>query len=379
MNAFLALALTFVSGSCGGGTSSSPPGCVGCPVANAAVLYLEEPGQIQAFPVNHSTGTLGTPTTVATTGKGGMIATPDSKFMYVTDPQNNQIDAFAIDPAKGALTPLPGSPFPLNSSTQSASGIGIDPTGKFLYVSDLFGSDILGFSINQSTGTLTKIAGSPFSSGFFPARILVSSANFAEVVDIGTGVGGISSFTVNPANGALSPGVSGPLTYLDPQGAEDMVMHASGRYLYISQGMTSTTSSVAGFTLDQTTGFPTQFSSVAFPTGLSPRNMAADPNTKFLYTANTGAGTISGFAIDAATGNLAPVPGTPFSAAISPPAGGLISFQLVIEPSGQFLYATNPQQENISIFRIGASGALTKAGSTSLTAQPGGMLTIRLP
>jgi 6-phosphogluconolactonase (cycloisomerase 2 family) len=335
---------------------------VGCPVANAAVLYLEEPGQIQAFQINHSTGTLGTPATVATTGTGGMIATPDTKFMYVTDPQNDQVDAFAIDPTTGALTPLPGSPFPLNSSTQSASGIGIDPTGKFLYVSDLFGSDILGFSINQSTGTLTGIAGSPFSSGFFPARILVSPANFAEVVDIGTGVGGISSFTVNPANGALSPGVSGPLTYLDPEGAEDMVMHASGRYLYISQGMTSATSSVAGFTLDQTTGFPTPFSSVAFPTGLSPRNMAADPNTKFLYTANTGAGTISGFAIDAATGNLAPVPGTPFSATISPPTGGLISFQLVIDPAGQFLYATNPQQENISIFALVRRVPLLKWG-----------------
>jgi 6-phosphogluconolactonase len=316
---------------------------------------------------------------MSVSGPGGMISTPDSKFMYVTDPKNNQVDAFTIDSSTGNLTALAGSPFPLNSSTQTALFADIDPAGKFLYVSDLNASDVLAFSIDGTTGSLTKVTGSPFNSGFYPAKVIVSPSNFAEVLDIGPGLGGISSYVMNPANGVLTPGVSGPLTYVSSAGAEDMVMHSNGKYLFMSQGMTSSDSGVAAFTLDQTTGFPTPFSGTAFQTGLAPRSMVSDSSTKFLYTSNTGDGTISAFSIDSATGVLSTVPGSPFSANIAPPSGGLILFQLAIDPSGHFLYATNPQKQSILIFGISSTGALTQLGNTPLAAQPGGLLTVALP
>jgi len=346
---------------------------------NAEVLYVGQPGRIQVFPINPSTGALGSSSTMSVSGPGGMISTPDSKFMYVTDPKNNQVDAFTIDSSTGNLTALAGSPFPLNSSTQTALFADIDPAGKFLYVSDLNASDVLAFSIDGTTGSLTAVTGSPFNSGFYPAKVIVSPSNFAEVLDIGPGLGGISSYVMNPANGVLTPGVSGPLTYVSSAGAEDMVMHSNGKYLFMSQGMTSSDSGVAAFTLDQTTGFPTPFSGTAFQTGLAPRSMVSDSSTKFLYTSNTGDGTISAFSIDSATGVLSTVPGSPFSANIAPPSGGLILFQLAIDPSGHFLYATNPQKQSILIFGISSTGALTQLGNTPLAAQPGGLLTVALP
>ncbi len=378
LKAGIALAVLMISVGCGGG-SPSLGGCAGCPSANLAVLYLGKPGQIQVFPINATTGALGAPSTISVPGAGGFIATPDSKFMYLSDPKSNQVDAFTIDATTGILTPVAGSPFALNSNTQTAAGVGMDPAGKFLYVTDLYGSDILAFSINGATGSLTPVPSSPFNSGFYPAKVLVSSSNFAEVVDIGLGIGGISSYALNPATGTLTPGVSGPMTYLTSAGAEDIVMHNSGKYLYMSQGTTSSDSGVAAFTLDQTTGFPTPFTGMAFPTGLTPGSMVTDPSTKFLYTANTGDGTISGFSIDSATGTLTPVPGAPFSATITPAPGWLIQFQLAIDPSARFLYATNPQKQSISVFGISSDGSLRPLGNTPLTAQPGEMLTIKLP
>jgi 6-phosphogluconolactonase (cycloisomerase 2 family) len=362
---------------CGG--SSSTVGCSACPPVNTEVLYVGEPGQIQVFPINPNTGALASPATISVSGPGGMVSTPDSKFMYVTDPKNNQLDAFTIDSSTGNLTPLSGSPFPLNSATQTALFASIDPAGKFLYVSDLYASDVLAFSIDGTTGSITLVTGSPFNSGFYPAKVIVSPSNFAEVLDIGPGLGGISSFAMNPANGVLHPGVSGPLTYVSSAGAADMVMHSSGMYLFISQGMTSTDSGVAAFTLDQTSGFPTPFPGPAFPTGLAPRSMVSDSKTKFLYTANTGDGTISAFTINSATGVLSKVPGSPFSANITPPPGGLILFQLAIDPSGNFLYVTNPQKQSILIFGISSTGTLTALGNTHLAAQPGTLLTLALP
>ena len=377
----IGLSALMILSACGGGYP--PPGrCANCPVANKEVLYLSalgvpgSSGQAQAFPINPTSGALGAPFNVSPSAAGGMIPTPDSGFAYTADSQNNQVDGFAVDPATGALTPIAGSPFPISGPINLATAAGMDPSGKFLYVSDFNGSDIIGFSIDKTTGALVQFPGSPFNSGFSPDNVLVSTSNLVEVFDV---AGGISSYTMNPATGALTPGVSGPLTYFTANWVGDIVMHSNGKYLYMTQGMTSADSGVAAFTLDQTTGFPTLFAGGLFPTGPAPRNAVTDPSTKFLYTANTGDGTISGFSIDSSTGMLTPVPGSPFSATKAPAPGFLVIMQLAVDPSGKFLYATNTPDMSISIFSISATGALSLVGNTPVSAEPGVMRILILP
>jgi 6-phosphogluconolactonase len=380
------LALSLVLASCGGGIPSSHSRA---PQSAPEVLYLfTAPNKVQIFPIDTTTGALGSPTSITVPVGGGAVATPDLRFLYISDSKNHQIDGFNINPETGVLTPISESPFPSGSNTQAADFPNVDPAGKFLYVSDFFGSDIVAFNIDSSTGSLSPISGSPFNSGFYPAKVVISpSDSFAEVVDAGIGFGGISSYALNSTNGVLTPGVSGPLTFVSSAGAEDIVMHSNGKFLYISQGFTTADSGVAAFTIDQTTGFPTPMVNAPFTTGLSPARMATDPATKFLYTANTGDGTISGFSIDSTTGTLTKIPGSPLSFGINPPPpGGLLPFDLAVDPSAQFLYATNPQTSSISAFRIAAStGALTAVGNTSVSNTSvsgrvfGGILALKLP
>jgi len=310
-----------------------------------------------------------------------MIATPDSHFLYASDFQSDQVDAFSIDGHTEALTAVLGSPYRFGNLTRSAGGLGMDAAGRFLYATDIQAFQVPGFTINGSNGSLTAVPGSPFTTGFYPGRTVVSpSTKFVEVVDLGLGLGGISSFTINTSNGFLTPGPSGPLTFVSSAGAADMVMHSSGKFLCISQGFTAIDSGVAAFTLDQTTGFPTQIGGT-FLAGLAPRRMVADPATKFLYTANTGDGTVSAFSIDSMTGALTPVMGSPFPTGISaPPAGALILFDLAIDPLGQFLYVSNPQTNSIAWFRISATtGTLSPLGATPLTGSgPGAMVAVKL-
>src|SRR5947208_11515291 len=96
LKAAVSVGVLMISGGCGGG-SPSPGGCTGCPSANVAVLYLGKPGQIQVFPINATTGALGAPSTTSVSGAGGFIATTDSKLMSLSDPKNNQVDAFTLD------------------------------------------------------------------------------------------------------------------------------------------------------------------------------------------------------------------------------------------------------------------------------------------
>ena len=363
------LALLLILGGCGG---SSVGPCPDCPqkVTQAEVLYVGTAGQIQIFPINSDTGALGSPTTVSglnTAGSG--TATPSGKFLYVSDSKNNQIDGYNINSSSGALTPMAGSPFPLGAVPNSASGLGIDPGGKFLYATDFFGFNVLAFSISSSDGSLARIPGSPFGSGFYPAVAVVNpAAQFLNVADIGVGsLGGISSYTID-ANGALTAGASGALVLLLNTGVADIAMHSSGKFLYASTGILPSDSGVMLITVDQNSGALTQVGSTPFPTGLAPQKITMHPQGMFLYTANIGDGTISGFKIDNASGGLTPVSGSPFRIFAAPPPGGLVFFDVAIDPSGDFLYADDPLTGNILGFRIDSvSGSLIPIGQTPRT------------
>lgn len=76
------------------------------------------------------------------------------------------------------------------------------------------------------------------------------------------------------------------------------------------------------------------------------------PGNAFVYTANAGGNSISGFANDG-TGALTPIAGSPFPSAGQP-------FGLAATPNHQFLYATSFQNNQVNEFLISAaSGVIT--------------------
>ena len=81
--------------------------------------------------------------------------------------------------------------------------------------------------------------------------------------------------------------------------------------------------------------------------------------SSFAYTANASANTISAFAIDWHTGQLAPVAGSPFR------TGGANPTVVAHDPQARFLFVANTDSNNISVYKVNQSnGALsTVAGS----------------
>src|ERR1051326_6152097 len=83
------------------------------------------------------------------------------------------------------------------------------------------------------------------------------------------------------------------------------------------------------------------------------------PGNAFVYTANAGGNTISGFANDG-TGALTPVPGSPFTSAGQP-------FGIAATPNHQFLYVTAFQTNQVNEFVINAaSGVITPLTCTTV-------------
>jgi 6-phosphogluconolactonase len=120
-------------------------------------------------------------------------------------------------------------------------------------------------------------------------------------------------------------------------------------------------STVTAFHMIGTDDFvPTAFQRIsALPKGFSGRNDAAEivmhPSGKFLYTSNRGNDTIAVFNVQRRDGRL--------SLAANIPTGGKEPRHFAIDPSGRYLLAENQFSNNIVVFRIDVmTGGLTPTG-----------------
>jgi 6-phosphogluconolactonase len=83
------------------------------------------------------------------------------------------------------------------------------------------------------------------------------------------------------------------------------------------------------------------------------QSLAVDPSNRFLYGSGGFEAGVGGFSINAATGLLTPVPGSPFDA-------GTTTDQLIIVPTGRFVYVEDFFAQALLGFKISpATGTLT--------------------
>jgi YVTN family beta-propeller protein len=142
---------------------------------------------------------------------------------------------------------------------------------------------------------------------------------------------------------------------------------------------------VSAFTIDATTGALTSIGAAA-AAGSSPRSVTVDPSGKFAYVANIGGpagipGLVSAYTINAATGALSEIAGSPFE------DGSYQSMSVTVAPSGKIAYVANTGgvfnsvSGSVSTYTINATtGALTSidaavaagSGPRSVTVDPSG-------
>jgi YVTN family beta-propeller protein len=130
-------------------------------------------------------------------------------------------------------------------------------------------------------------------------------------------------------------------------------------------------STVSAFTINAATGALTPVTGSPFAdAGTGADSVAVDPSGTFAYVANYGSNNVSAFTINATTGALAPVSGSPFDAGLKP------TF-VTVDPSGKFAYVTNSGSNDVSLFAIDATtGALAPVTGSPVAA--GGMYPIAI-
>jgi hypothetical protein len=79
-----------------------------------------------------------------------------------------------MDPNTGNLVAVQGSPFPAGTATE-----GLLNRSNIVYVPDRQSNSILTFVVDNTTGALTPLSGSPFTTGVGP--VALTTIGFPEV------------------------------------------------------------------------------------------------------------------------------------------------------------------------------------------------------
>jgi 6-phosphogluconolactonase (cycloisomerase 2 family) len=299
-----------------------------------------------------------------------MVAT-STDFIYVSDGEgtDDSVYGYSVNTQTGALTAITGSPF-TTGLTAPPQGLASDPLGKFLYVTQANNNQIAGFTIG-SNGALTPMAGSPFNTGdTYPSAIVVDSAGaFLYASNNQSVLGSISGFSIAPTSGTLTPVTGSPFTTLVNGGPTNLAVSPKSSFLYVPlAGTTSPLSSIFAYSFDST-GVLSQIPGTPFTVGTQPIAAIVDPSGKYLYSADFGGNDISAFTIDSSSGALTAISGSPFAASPNPDS-------LAINASSSLLFATSGTSTSIFAFTINSSGALTAVAPLNGGGTPGGLAII---
>ncbi len=276
-------------------------------------------------------------------------------YVYASLSSANQIEAYREDPNSGVLTLIAGTPFPAGDG---ARALVLHPSGNFLYAANpgQLENDISLFNI-ASDGVLTEVFPRTTVAplGSIPQLMVMDSAGaFLYVANAGTF--NVSAFSIDSKTGALAA-VGPPVSIgVVPQ---EMVLTPSGNFLYVSApgGPPENLGIIVGFSV--TAGILTRVS-VTNTAGVNPDGLAIDPSGNYLYATNTSSNSISIFAIGA-SGALSEVQGSPLNAGYTGPVFP------ILDSAGAFLYVANQGSNNVTTFTISSTTGLPTALTSSIT------------
>ena len=194
--------------------------------------------------------------------------------------------------------------------------------------------NVSGFNINASTGALTAVPGQPTTTtDNNPIRVAITPNG--KFLYISNHNDQVDAYSVGP-NGVLTTIQAVPGYAV----AAPFGIVATNNYVYVA----SSTGSIAVFSINQTTGALTALTCSACSTGAgsTPQNIVLDPSGTYLYVALPGTNAIGVGTIAQSGANAGTL--TSFVNAYTGPASGSSAFtpeDLALTPSGHYLYASN--------------------------------------
>jgi len=234
------------------------------------------------------------------------------------------VSGYAIDPSKGFLTsigpavdPYGGftcGKFPKGAAPGGVNDLAIDPLNRFLFTANsVVFNNVSSFAIDGPSGSLTLVSGSPFCFGGSPSSYIASDPTGRFLYLDNPYTTQLSGLSVDQQT-AVPSSLAGSPFALPALGAGNVAMHPNGRFLYVPNWNFTAGNSLSGYAVDPATGGLTPLPGSPFAAGPDPSAAAIDPLGRYLFVSQSTSGSgVYAFSIDQATGLLTPLSGSPFS------------------------------------------------------------------
>ncbi len=354
------------------------PACVASPTPEFS--YALTGYSVSMFSVNSCTGQFSatTPSSIATgyatpqANSEEMVTDPRGRFAYVANLVSNASDLstismYTINSTTGVLSPT--TPATVHTGWYPQE-IAIDPLGRFVYTANSDDNSISMFTINQSTGVLTPTTPASAST-VVPGNVLWQpsfltvdpTGKFLYLTESLTNGAAILMFSIDQTTGVLSP--TSPATISVGGWPWQVVVAPSGKFAYVVNNFSdgSMADGVWQYNVESATGVLTASAPAAVAAGNGPTGIAVDPTSKFAYVVNRHDNTVSMYTIDPNSGNLTLNTARSATGVIST-GTGTEPFRISFDPSGKFLYVAN-EAGPASIFTVNNDGTLTSVGTTA--------------
>jgi 6-phosphogluconolactonase len=266
------------------------------------------------------------------------------------------VAAAILASACGSPTPGPSSPSPTPTAIPTPTPVvAPEAPGFFVYVAARTRKTISGFGAGRSRGALTPLVDAPIALSGEPFAMAVTGDTRFAYVGMSGGPDALAAYTINRQTGALRtvPGSGKPAPTVagdhGPLAARRILLHPSGRLAYVAftyvTKMCADETALYAYAVDSSTGV---FSALSLPPvsvgeGWAPASLGLLASGARLYSANQGnfentscykEPQFRGFTVDASSGALRELPGSPFA------RGDRYGYYqwLGVKPAGDFLY-----------------------------------------
>jgi 6-phosphogluconolactonase len=363
-------------GAAAGGGAQNAAGSAG--VAGAAggasgsgppLVYVgSSNGQISLYTLDLTLGKLGfVKSVVAGNYPSFMAFDPSRAHLYAVNEPDAMVASFAVDPVTGDLTFLNR----VASGGATPAFVTVDHSGKYAMVANYGAGTTRIFPIapDGSLGAPTDDK----SPGMMTHMILPDPSNqFVFVMNLGSDL--ISQFLFDATHGTLTPNSVPTVSTKAKAGPRHLAFHPNGKFAYVIDEVDSTMSS---YSFDAQLGQLSPLQSLStLPmgtdgTGNTAAEVVVAPSGSFVYGSNRGNDSIVTFSVDATSGKLTYL-GTA-------PSGGNVPRSFTLSADGALLLVAN-QSGNVTSFSVNVTtGALTKISSIDAPVAPEFVGIVTLP
>lgn len=297
-----------------------------------------------------------------------LALSPDKKFLYAVGEvsefqgkKSGMVTAFAVDEATGELTARGAEP----TGGEGPCHVSVSPDGKTVFAANYPTGTIASIRVGADGG-LIEVASviQHEGHGTDPARQkgphahgIWSSPDGRYVLACDLGLDKVLVYKLDAATSKLTPNDPPFGKTPDGAGARHLAFSKDGKFAYVINEMGN---SMTAFSWDAATGALNAIQTLpTIPEGFSGKSYCAEvvlhPSGDFVYGSNRGHNSIAAFRIDHATGKLTPAGITP--------CGVDWPRNFNIDPTGQWLIAAGEKSGTLTVFKIDPkTGGLTPTG-----------------